>query len=287
LAKTIIIYDTYASFVKQDIEILGADGFHFHKNYLYQLWFFLTHRYDRYIIYFCNSKALIPILFSRLYWGRSIIFIGGYDATYIPEINYGAFSGGLTEFITRLAYRTAHKIVISSGDELKDRLLEHINVKCEIINCGIDTDFWRDLGSERTIYCITVADIHNESMWIRKGMDKFIELANDNPDKIFMVVNNQLDKKFPKNVRVLGYVHRLALRRLYNASKYYAQLSVYESFGIALAEAMSCGCLPIVSDVGVMKDIAGNVKTPKEAHDRINYKFSLEIRKHKLEQLLK
>ena len=35
------------------------------------------------------------------------------------------------------------------------------------------------------------------------------------------------------------------------------QLSVSEGFGIALCEAMLCGCVPIVSNVGMLPSIAG------------------------------
>jgi len=42
---------------------------------------------------------------------------------------------------------------------------------------------------------------------------------------------------------------------LYNEHKVVLQLSVIESFGVSVAEAMSCGCVPVVSAVGGLKEV--------------------------------
>ncbi|MFZ1687096.1 MAG: glycosyltransferase, partial [Flavobacteriales bacterium] len=44
---------------------------------------------------------------------------------------------------------------------------------------------------------------------------------------------------------------------LYQRARFYAQLSISEGFGCALAEAMLCGAVPIVSDAGSLPDVAG------------------------------
>lgn len=38
----------------------------------------------------------------------------------------------------------------------------------------------------------------------------------------------------------------------------YAQLSAYESFGMALAEAMQCGCVPVVTRRGALPEVVGD-----------------------------
>ena len=40
-----------------------------------------------------------------------------------------------------------------------------------------------------------------------------------------------------------------------------------EGFGLALAEAMACGCVPIVSKVGILDFIAGDSGFVLEKHD--------------------
>ena len=42
---------------------------------------------------------------------------------------------------------------------------------------------------------------------------------------------------------------------LYCKSSIYLQLSIDESFGMAVVEAMACGCIPIVSQYGALTEI--------------------------------
>ncbi len=48
---------------------------------------------------------------------------------------------------------------------------------------------------------------------------------------------------------------------------FYCQLSMSEGFGVALAEAMACGCVPIVSKVGILDFITGDSGFILEKHD--------------------
>jgi glycosyltransferase involved in cell wall biosynthesis len=42
------------------------------------------------------------------------------------------------------------------------------------------------------------------------------------------------------------------------SARVYTQLSAYESFGMAVAEAMLCGCAPVVSDRGALPEVVGD-----------------------------
>ncbi|MEO7555918.1 MAG: glycosyltransferase, partial [Acidimicrobiales bacterium] len=41
------------------------------------------------------------------------------------------------------------------------------------------------------------------------------------------------------------------------SSQVYAQLSWHEAFGVSVAEAMLCGCTPVVTDVPALQEVAG------------------------------
>jgi glycosyltransferase involved in cell wall biosynthesis len=43
-----------------------------------------------------------------------------------------------------------------------------------------------------------------------------------------------------------------------NGSKYYLQLSYREGFGVAVIEAMACGCVPVVTDRGALPEVVGD-----------------------------
>jgi glycosyltransferase involved in cell wall biosynthesis len=61
-----------------------------------------------------------------------------------------------------------------------------------------------------------------------------------------------------QRVTFLGRRNRDELRELYNLATVYAQISYSEGLPRALIEAMSCGCIPIVTDVGSMAAVVSN-----------------------------
>jgi glycosyltransferase involved in cell wall biosynthesis len=63
---------------------------------------------------------------------------------------------------------------------------------------------------------------------------------------------------FPRNVRVTGKVSKRHLLSYYQKASFYCQLSRHEGFGVAVAEAMACKCVPIVSDAGALPEVVGS-----------------------------
>ncbi|CAB4709360.1 MAG: glycosyltransferase [Actinobacteria bacterium] len=64
--------------------------------------------------------------------------------------------------------------------------------------------------------------------------------------------------KPPKNVTWLGEVSDAELASLYRGARCLVYASLYEGFGIPVAEALACGC-PVVTSVGsAMADVAGD-----------------------------
>lgn len=59
-------------------------------------------------------------------------------------------------------------------------------------------------------------------------------------------------------IRYLGFVSKDHLAALYKQASMAAYVSIYEGFGFPVLEAMKMGCPVITSDVGSMKEIAGN-----------------------------
>ncbi|GAF92264.1 unnamed protein product, partial [marine sediment metagenome] len=55
---------------------------------------------------------------------------------------------------------------------------------------------------------------------------------------------------------IIGFSKQLL--SYYQKAKVYCQLSYYESFSVALAEAMSCGCIPVVTDRGALPEVVDN-----------------------------
>ena len=122
-----IVYSIERSFVKSDISILESLGFRvfkIHSSPEKNVLKFLLNRIKeklKSIIYLSRSKFLIswfndyhsfiPILFSKLFFKKSIIIIGGYDAIVDNKNSHGIFfKRGLRAFIARLNYKMATEV---------------------------------------------------------------------------------------------------------------------------------------------------------------------------------
>ena len=111
----------------------------------------------------------------------------------------------------------------------------------------------------------------------------------------------------PENVLLCGYVSSEELVTLYQGLG--STVALFgESFGMALAEAMACGCVPVVTERGAMPEVVGdtgyyvpfgNVQSAAEAIEkalsskkglearmRVEEKFSLNRREKGLSSLL-
>ena len=56
----------------------------------------------------------------------------------------------------------------------------------------------------------------------------------------------------------MGYVPDEELLSWYQKAKVYVQVSAYESFGMSLAEAMLCECVPVVTERGALPEVVGD-----------------------------
>jgi glycosyltransferase involved in cell wall biosynthesis len=111
---------------------------------------------------------------------------------------------------------------------------------------------------------MTVAlGLENKRNVLLKGIDLILELAKNNPDYTITIIGSDSIYGYNdslKNVKLIGKVAHNELISYYNKNQFYLQLSISESFGLSLCEAILCGCVPIVSNVGMMPQIVENQK---------------------------
>ena len=67
----------------------------------------------------------------------------------------------------------------------------------------------------------------------------------------------KISKSVNKNFTLTGAVSDNELKKWMQKASMYCQFSRQEGFGVALAEAMACGCIPIVSKYGAIPEVAG------------------------------
>ena len=112
---------------------------------------------------------------------------------------------------------------------------------------------------------LTIAYI-SEMAVRRKGVVTLIEAARLTPDVSYRiggrVVDEGLAKRLadsaPPNVTFLASLSDDELLSELQSAKIYAQLSYHEGFGAAVAEAMACECVPVVTNRGSLPEVVGN-----------------------------
>ncbi len=324
---SILFIHNSSSYVKTDLDILkkhfivAVYKFNSSKNTSKMLWeylkffFFLIkniRKFDMYFIWFADYHSFPPILISKIFNKKAIINLGGYDVTYIPKLNYGAFSNPLRSFVTKFSIKNA-SLNLAVSENIKQEALQRINkANIKVIHTGYDTN---SLGiSEKTKkkkIVLTTSKADNYARFKIKGLDFFCEVAKQLPDYQFIAVGVQknLEKYFknkPKNLTSYPILSQTKLSEFYQSAKVYAQFSLREGFPSSICEAMLFEEIPVSTDVGAAKEIIGDtgfvlenkeislaVETIKKAmnlpdsegkkcRNRIIENFNLEIREKKL-----
>lgn len=103
----------------------------------------------------------------------------------------------------------------------------------------------------------------------RKNLDRvvmaFSEITQKYPNLNLVIAGKYGwgDEKMSKvkgqmsKVKILGYVEKEDLAGLYSGAIAFTYPSLYEGFGLPILEAMACGCPVVTSNLGSMKEIAG------------------------------
>lgn len=99
----------------------------------------------------------------------------------------------------------------------------------------------------------------------------FVEFAGLQPNAVLYMIHqdNELlsqlrsflgDTGASDHVRLVGAVERTRMELWYNSADFIISGSHYEGSGIAVSEAMSCGCIPIVTNILSFQKMTGNGK---------------------------
>jgi len=213
--------------------------------------------------WFAGSEAFFATAFSQVYHKKTAVVVGGGDVTAIPEIGYGAPLGPKGRFYTTFVLNRATKVLPYSKDAERNvfRFLKHAG-KVELVYLGIDTEKFYPSETKRD-EAITVSAVRHQTIK-RKGLETFVKSAAYLPEVKFFLIGQFLDDSInylrsiaSKNVVFTGFISESELIECYQEAKVYAQVSAHEAFGVALAEAMACGCVPVVTDRGAIPEVVG------------------------------
>ncbi len=311
------LYHHPSTFVMRDVQILSefADV----KQVMYRSRGDIPHlvstvlRTNLNFSWFVLGFARATVRLSKLLRKKSIVVAGGFDVASIPELDYGMARSRRDVKRTRYVLENATKVLAVSTATQKDvlRLAEDVNV--EVVHHGFDTDEYSPRGEKEKLV-LTVANVSDQNLRL-KGLSTFIEASRRMRDTDFVIVG-ECDERVAKTIRKessgnLQLTGRLSTRELleyYRKAKVYCQLSYHESFGCALAEAMLCECVPVVTNRGAIPEVAGDAgvyveygnieetvegiskalesDSGSEARDRIVQTFPLSKRKDAIRKVI-
>jgi glycosyltransferase involved in cell wall biosynthesis len=276
------------------------------------------HKALGYDIYFSRAgTSLHTILFSKMFGGKSVIVAGGSDSIGFKEWDYGTFQFP-KNMITKWVFNHAD-MVLPVSDRVKDCVLWQSNPKrIKRIYNGLDTEKFKPKGQKKDMVLLVSGLNPRHWMMKMKGLETFVKCAQHYPDVPFILageIGTEEDVKHikslaPKNVMLTGLIPQDELIGYYQQAKVYTHLSFHESFCFALAEAMSCGCIPIATNRGALPEIGGEIaeyvrygnveetcgaidtalnqssRVGRMARNRIVVNFSLEKRKEALTEAI-
>jgi hypothetical protein len=279
--KLLFIGQTKSSFVAIDQQILvekyeivsfslgswkGKDFFGEIFRQFFWLW---ANIWDAKILYiwFSDYHTFLPCLFAKVFRKKCVIAIGGYDATALPEYQYGVYTNKWRGRISAFCCQLADVLVVDSqflANELAQHTQNRFASKVKLSYLGRDfSDFYREekIAKKQQIICVSGGSDMNR-MYI-KGVDRFVELAQKMPEIPFILVGlsgkalEHFAEIAPKNLQILGNQNLESLRILYNESALICQFSRFEAFGMVILEALLCECLPVsIKGIGPSEIIA-------------------------------
>nr|WP_303715906.1 glycosyltransferase family 4 protein [Methanoculleus marisnigri] len=221
-------------------------------------------RTDMAFSWFAHNHTYLAVMAARLMGKKSLVVVGGYEVAKEPEIGYGALlDPGMAKKI-RYIIENADCILAVSEFSRREILQVAGPRRIETVYNGIDTSVFSPGGRKENIV-LTVCFVSTENIRL-KGLDTFIDAARHLPEVRFVLLGRALDDALetlkrgaPDNVEFVGAVGQGELIEWYRRAKVYCQISYRESFGVALAEAMSCECVPVVTDRGALPEVVGDL----------------------------
>ena len=274
--RVLFVYSALSTFARNDLKILQK---YFNVRYLNVTTFLVPRRGRHWLDYFRLLKgilwadvvyswwatlgSLFIVLFGVLLRKKSIVVVGGYEVAYIPAINYGALLSPIGRLAVKFIMAHASKTLAVSKSSEKEILHFAKPKALKLVYNGVDTERFKPSGNKENLV-ITVGGVSHGTI-NKKRFDVFVAASEYLTDVQFVMIGKILDdsikklrSKASRNVKFTGYVSDESLLRYYQKAKVYCQLSTQESFGVALAEAMSCGCVPVVTRKYSLPEIVGD-----------------------------
>ncbi len=245
-------------------------------------------RADLVFAWFANWHSFLPITLAWLLRKPSVLIIGGFDTANMPDIGFGHQRGGLRMHASRWIFRRAARLITHSNYTLSEieRNTPIPASRVSVLHLGVPDPFGEDPPAKDRA-ALTVGAIDRTTL-VQKGQLPFVQAARELPDVSFVFCGKWLDDSVEElraqaspNVEFTGWLSDEDLLALYRRCAVYVQASRHEGFGLAVAEAMLAGCVPVVMNVTAMPEVVGDAgvliesQRPEDVADGIRQALEL------------
>jgi glycosyltransferase involved in cell wall biosynthesis len=215
--------------------------------------------------WFASWHTFFPVTLAALLRKPSVMIIGGFDTANMPDIGYGYQQGGLRRWASRWIMRRATRLVTNSNYSLSEieRNTPIPPQRVKVVHHGVPDPFGQAPGAKQR-EALTVGAIDHTTL-VQKGQLPFVEAARELPDVRFTFAGKWIDDAVEElrsragdNVELTGWLSDGDLLDAYRSAAVYVQASRHEGFGLAVAEAMLAGCVPVVMNVTAMPEVVGD-----------------------------
>lgn len=232
-----------------------------------------SHLWEQLDLYLFLLKKGSPLLISFGYTGpffyhNQIISVHDMAFKYYKETFSKSFAFTYNFLVPRIARKCLHVFTVSRS--AKSEISKELNLpdsKITVIYNGLSEVFKKSSKSKfekefKERYILTVSSHHQ-----RKNYGRLVEAfakINDSDIYLYVVGNkiphfseNSINKKnnLNKRIKILYNIDDVQLNEYYENAELFVFPSLYEGFGIPAIEAMSKGCLCVLSDIPVFREI--------------------------------
>ncbi len=226
-------------------------------------------RHDVAIAWFADTHAYWTLRAGH-WLGRPVVVVpGGYEFRDISELQDGLVRESPRRFrqACRVVSQADHVLAVSEAHAQLIRSKQRPGAPVQVVYHGFAERPW--IAAQEPLRSAAVVTVAHAGSWSRarlKGLDTFARAAARVPEARFVLVGGydpevgaELRKLSAGRLELPGPMPPDQVARVMGESQVYAQLSATETFGCALAEAMLCGCVPVVTDRGSLPEVAGDL----------------------------
>ena len=226
-------------------------------------------RADVVVGWWASWHTFVPFTLAWLLGKPSLLIVGGFDVAAVPEVGFGYQLGGFRRWASRWIIGRARALVTNSDysrEEIARTISAAVAARVEVIHHGMPDPFGEpvprpgDPPVALTVGAVTTLTLE------QKGQRPFVDAAALLPAVRFVLAGELVDagaaavlrERAGENAELRGWVEQPALEELYRRASVYVQASWHEGFGMAIAEAMLAGCVPVVRTAGSMPEVVGD-----------------------------